>query len=157
MKKAGLDRLAAVCTAIETVRRGGTVSLSGIYGGMADPMPMMSLFDKQIQLHMVRPPMPPGNFADSDLEYSRTEVSGERYDEPVSSGSEDSSTVDTAKGEAADVKDTVADAASGVKDGGARSRTWPVRLSIKPGIWWTRRGPSCGTRRVTSSRSSHRG
>ena len=50
MKKAGLDRLAAVYTAIETVRRGGTVSLSGVYGGMADPM--MSLFDKQIQLRM---------------------------------------------------------------------------------------------------------
>jgi threonine dehydrogenase-like Zn-dependent dehydrogenase len=38
--------------AIETGRRGGTVSLSGAYGGMADPMPMMSLFDKQIQLRM---------------------------------------------------------------------------------------------------------
>ena len=34
MKKAGFDRLAAVYTAIETVRRGGTVSLSGVYGGM---------------------------------------------------------------------------------------------------------------------------
>jgi threonine dehydrogenase-like Zn-dependent dehydrogenase len=52
MKKAGLDRLAAIYTAIQTVRRGGTVSLSGVYGGMADPMPMMSLFDKQIQLRM---------------------------------------------------------------------------------------------------------
>jgi len=52
MKKAGLDRLAAVYTAIETVRRGGTISLSGVYGGMADPMPMMSLFDKQIQLRI---------------------------------------------------------------------------------------------------------
>jgi threonine dehydrogenase-like Zn-dependent dehydrogenase len=52
IKKAGLDRMAAVYTAIETVRRGGTVSLSGVYGGMADPMPMMSLFDKQIQLRM---------------------------------------------------------------------------------------------------------
>jgi threonine dehydrogenase-like Zn-dependent dehydrogenase len=52
IKKAGLDRLAALYTAIETVRRGGTVSLSGVYGGMADPMPMMSLFDKQIQLRM---------------------------------------------------------------------------------------------------------
>ncbi len=52
IKKAGLDRLAAVYTAIETVRRGGTVSLSGVYGGLADPMPMMSLFDKQIQLRM---------------------------------------------------------------------------------------------------------
>ena len=44
--------LAALYTAIETVRRGGTVSPSGVYGGMADPMPMMSLFDKQIQLRM---------------------------------------------------------------------------------------------------------
>jgi threonine dehydrogenase-like Zn-dependent dehydrogenase len=52
MKKAGLDRLAALYTAIETVRRGGTISLSGVYGGMADPLPMMSLFDKQIQLRM---------------------------------------------------------------------------------------------------------
>jgi threonine dehydrogenase-like Zn-dependent dehydrogenase len=52
IRKAGLDRLSALYTAIETVRRGGTVSLSGVYGGMADPMPMMSLFDKQIQLRM---------------------------------------------------------------------------------------------------------
>ena len=52
MMKAGLDRLAALYTAIETVRRGGTVSLSGVYGGMADPMPVMSLSDKQIQLRM---------------------------------------------------------------------------------------------------------
>jgi hypothetical protein len=59
---------------------------------------------------------PTGNFADSDPEYSRTERSGEHYDQPVSSGSEGGSTVDTAKGEAANVKDTAADAASGVKD-----------------------------------------
>ena len=38
--------------AIDSVRRGGTVSVSGVYGGMADPMPMMELFDKQIQLRM---------------------------------------------------------------------------------------------------------
>ena len=38
--------------AIDTVRQGGTVSLSGVYGGMADSLPMMSLFDKQIQLRM---------------------------------------------------------------------------------------------------------
>jgi threonine dehydrogenase-like Zn-dependent dehydrogenase len=50
MRKAGLDRLAAHYTAIETIRRGGTVSLSGVYGGMADSM--MSLFDKQIQPRM---------------------------------------------------------------------------------------------------------
>ena len=36
--------------AIDLVRRGGTVSLSGVYGGMADPMPMMTLFDKQITI-----------------------------------------------------------------------------------------------------------
>jgi hypothetical protein len=58
----------------------------------------------------------PGSFADSEVEYSRTESSGERYDQPVSSGSEGGSTVDTAKGEAANVKDTAAGAASGVKD-----------------------------------------
>ena len=52
MKTAGVDRLAAVYSAIDIVRRGGTISLSGVYGGMADPMPMMTLFDKQIQLRM---------------------------------------------------------------------------------------------------------
>jgi len=44
--------MAALLTAIQTVRRGGTVSLSGVYGGMVDPIPMMELFDKQIQLRM---------------------------------------------------------------------------------------------------------
>ena len=48
----GVDRLAAFHTAIDAVRRGGTISLSGVYGGMADPMPMMTLFDKQVQLRM---------------------------------------------------------------------------------------------------------
>ena len=38
--------------AIDTVRRGGTISLIGVYGGMADPLPMLTLFDKQIQLRM---------------------------------------------------------------------------------------------------------
>jgi threonine dehydrogenase-like Zn-dependent dehydrogenase len=52
MEKAGVDRLSVLHTAIDAVRRGGTVSLSGVYGGMADPMPMMDLFDKQIQLRM---------------------------------------------------------------------------------------------------------
>ncbi|GAB2568039.1 zinc-dependent alcohol dehydrogenase [Microlunatus antarcticus] len=51
-KTAGVDKLAALYSAIELVRRGGTISLSGVYGGMADPMPMMTLFDKQIQLRM---------------------------------------------------------------------------------------------------------
>ena len=52
MEKAGIDRLHALYLAIEIVRRGGTISLSGVYGGMADPMPMLTLFDKQIQLRM---------------------------------------------------------------------------------------------------------
>jgi threonine dehydrogenase-like Zn-dependent dehydrogenase len=52
MTRAGVDRLAALHTAIELVRRGGTVSIVGVYGGMTDPMPMMTLFDKQIQLRM---------------------------------------------------------------------------------------------------------
>ncbi|MET9912393.1 zinc-dependent alcohol dehydrogenase [Streptomyces sp. NPDC006476] len=47
-----VDRLAALYTAIELVRRGGTISLTGVYGGMADPMPMLTLFDKQIQMRM---------------------------------------------------------------------------------------------------------
>jgi threonine dehydrogenase-like Zn-dependent dehydrogenase len=51
-KTGGVDKLAALYSAIELVRRGGTISLSGVYGGMADPMPMMTLFDKQIQLRM---------------------------------------------------------------------------------------------------------
>ena len=51
-KAAGIDRLAALNGCIDAVRRGGTVSLSGVYGGMADPMPMMQLFDKGIQLRM---------------------------------------------------------------------------------------------------------
>jgi threonine dehydrogenase-like Zn-dependent dehydrogenase len=52
MKHAGVDRLAAFNMAIDLVRRGGTVSLSGVYGGAADPVNMMTLFDKQIQLRM---------------------------------------------------------------------------------------------------------
>ncbi len=52
MKHAGVDRLAALNSAIQLVRRGGTISLSGVYGGAADPINMMTLFDKQIQLRM---------------------------------------------------------------------------------------------------------
>ena len=51
-EKVGVDRLSVVHTSIDAVRRGGTISLSGVYGGMVDPMPMMDLFDKQIQLRM---------------------------------------------------------------------------------------------------------
>ena len=51
-EKMGVDRLSALYQAIDAVRRGGTVSISGVYGGAMDPMPMMDLFDKQIQLRM---------------------------------------------------------------------------------------------------------
>ncbi|CAM5577185.1 hypothetical protein SGLAM104S_09970 [Streptomyces glaucescens] len=47
-----VDRLAALHTAIDLVRRGGTLSLVGVYGGMADPLPMLTLFDKQLQIRM---------------------------------------------------------------------------------------------------------
>src|SRR5215208_733505 len=52
MERAGIDRLHALYLAIEIVRRGGTISLSGVYGGMADPLPMLPIFDKQLQLRM---------------------------------------------------------------------------------------------------------
>jgi threonine dehydrogenase-like Zn-dependent dehydrogenase len=52
MERAGIDRMEALYAAIEIVRRGGTVSLSGVYGGMTDPLPMLTIFDKQIQLRM---------------------------------------------------------------------------------------------------------
>ena len=52
MNTVGIDRLHSLHLAIDLVRRGGTVSLSGVYGGMADPLPMMTMFDKQLQLRM---------------------------------------------------------------------------------------------------------
>ncbi|MER7520298.1 alcohol dehydrogenase catalytic domain-containing protein [Streptomyces sp. NPDC126499] len=52
MRRYGVDRLAALHLAIELVRRGGTVSLAGVYGGAADPMPMLVMFDKQLRFHM---------------------------------------------------------------------------------------------------------
>jgi threonine dehydrogenase-like Zn-dependent dehydrogenase len=52
MEKGGVDRMNAFYLAIDIVRRGGTISLSGVYGGEADPLPMLTLFDKQIQLRM---------------------------------------------------------------------------------------------------------
>ncbi|NYI99855.1 threonine dehydrogenase-like Zn-dependent dehydrogenase [Nocardioides thalensis] len=52
MRSAGVDRLAALHLALDAVRRGGTVSVSGVYGGAMDPLPMMEMFDKQIQLRM---------------------------------------------------------------------------------------------------------
>jgi hypothetical protein len=52
MQRVGVDRLNALYSAIDIVRRGGTISLAGVYGGATDPLPMMTLFDKQIQLRM---------------------------------------------------------------------------------------------------------
>jgi threonine dehydrogenase-like Zn-dependent dehydrogenase len=52
MKTAGVDRLNALYLAIDIVRRGGTISIIGVYGGTADPLPMMIMFDKQVQLRM---------------------------------------------------------------------------------------------------------
>ncbi|MEV5830000.1 zinc-dependent alcohol dehydrogenase [Spirillospora sp. NPDC052242] len=52
MSRVGVDRLAALMTAIEVVRRGGTISVIGVYGGMTDPMPMLRMFDKGIAMRM---------------------------------------------------------------------------------------------------------
>ncbi|MFF8770376.1 alcohol dehydrogenase catalytic domain-containing protein [Kitasatospora sp. NPDC015120] len=52
MTRVGLDRLHALHLAVDMVRRGGTLSLSGVYGGMTDPLPMLTMFDKQLRLRM---------------------------------------------------------------------------------------------------------
>jgi threonine dehydrogenase-like Zn-dependent dehydrogenase len=52
IEKAGIDRLSAIHSAIELVQRGGTISLSGVYGGAVSPMPLIQMFDKQINMRM---------------------------------------------------------------------------------------------------------
>jgi len=52
MQKAGIDRLAALLAAIDVVRRGGTLSISGVYGGARDPLPLLQMFDKQLTVRM---------------------------------------------------------------------------------------------------------
>ena len=52
MTTVGVDKLVALNTAYDAVRRGGTVSLSGVYVGTADPTPLMTLFDKQVTIRM---------------------------------------------------------------------------------------------------------
>jgi threonine dehydrogenase-like Zn-dependent dehydrogenase len=52
IEKFGIDRLDAIYTGIDAVRRGGTLSISGVYGGAADPLPMMDMFDKGLTLKM---------------------------------------------------------------------------------------------------------
>jgi threonine dehydrogenase-like Zn-dependent dehydrogenase len=50
IEELGVDRLDAFTEAISTVRRGGTVSVSGVYGGAVDPLPMLEIFDKGITM-----------------------------------------------------------------------------------------------------------
>jgi threonine dehydrogenase-like Zn-dependent dehydrogenase len=52
IEKFGVDRMEVLHNAIDTVRRGGTLSISGVYGGQIDPIPMMQLFDKGVQIRM---------------------------------------------------------------------------------------------------------
>jgi threonine dehydrogenase-like Zn-dependent dehydrogenase len=52
MDKMGIDRMGALHAAVKAVRRGGTVSVSGVYGGEIDPMPMMEMFDRGITMRM---------------------------------------------------------------------------------------------------------
>ncbi|NUW32498.1 glutathione-dependent formaldehyde dehydrogenase [Nonomuraea sp. SMC257] len=52
MKQAGVDRLVVLNQAIDTVRRGGVISVIGVYGGMTDPLPMLRMFDKGVTLRM---------------------------------------------------------------------------------------------------------
>jgi threonine dehydrogenase-like Zn-dependent dehydrogenase len=52
MEHVGIDRLSVLHMAIDAVRRGGTLSIIGVYGGMTDPLPMLTLFDKQVQVRM---------------------------------------------------------------------------------------------------------
>ncbi|GAA3680203.1 zinc-dependent alcohol dehydrogenase [Arthrobacter ginkgonis] len=50
METVSIDRTAVLHSAVDLVRRGGTISLSGVYAGKATPMPLQDLFDKQIQV-----------------------------------------------------------------------------------------------------------
>jgi threonine dehydrogenase-like Zn-dependent dehydrogenase len=50
IETAGIDRLNALHMAIDCARRGGTVSVSGVYGGTASPMPLMDIFDKGLTM-----------------------------------------------------------------------------------------------------------
>jgi threonine dehydrogenase-like Zn-dependent dehydrogenase len=52
MERVGVDRLQALRLSIETVCRGGTISIVGVYGGTADPLNMLQLFDKGLKIAM---------------------------------------------------------------------------------------------------------
>jgi threonine dehydrogenase-like Zn-dependent dehydrogenase len=51
-RKAGIDRLAAFETATSLLRRGGTLSVVGVYGGATDPINLRQLFDRQVTIRM---------------------------------------------------------------------------------------------------------
>jgi threonine dehydrogenase-like Zn-dependent dehydrogenase len=51
-ERLGIDRLTALRHAISAVRRSGTLSIVGVYGGALDPLPMLELFDKGVQIRM---------------------------------------------------------------------------------------------------------
>jgi threonine dehydrogenase-like Zn-dependent dehydrogenase len=50
--KMAIDRLGALRPALKAVRRGGTVSVSGVYGGELNTLPMMEMFDRGITMRM---------------------------------------------------------------------------------------------------------
>lgn len=52
LQNGGVDRMNALYTAFDLVRRGGTVSISGVYAGNMDIIPMDTLFDRHITLKM---------------------------------------------------------------------------------------------------------
>jgi threonine dehydrogenase-like Zn-dependent dehydrogenase len=52
IEHAAVDRMKALLDSFDAVRRGGTVSIVGVYGGQLDPMPMMDIFDKGLTLRM---------------------------------------------------------------------------------------------------------
>ena len=52
IERAAIDRMKALLDSFDACRRGGTVSISGVYGGQLDPIPMMDLFDKGLTLRM---------------------------------------------------------------------------------------------------------
>ena len=45
--QADIDRLDALHASVRGVRRGGTVWVSGVCGGEADPMPLMEMFNRR--------------------------------------------------------------------------------------------------------------
>jgi threonine dehydrogenase-like Zn-dependent dehydrogenase len=50
--KLAVDRLRALSDSVKSVRRGGTVSVSGVYGGEVSPLPLMEMFDRGITMRL---------------------------------------------------------------------------------------------------------